>query len=119
MIDTFAQYAVAVESVARYPDSGTGSLTALLYCTLGMNGEAGEFAEKVKKLMRDDGVTDVAHLTFDQHKALLKELGDVLWYVTRTAAELGVPLSLVADDNITKLLDRRERGVLGGSGDNR
>lgn len=119
MIDTFSQYAVAVDSVAVYPESGTGSLTALLYCTLGMNGEAGEFAEKVKKLMRDSGITDVNDLTREQHIALLKELGDVLWYVCRTATELGVPLSLVADDNITKLMDRKARGVLGGSGDNR
>lgn len=118
-IDTFTEYAQAVESVSVYPESGTGSLTALLYCTLGMNGEAGEFAEKIKKLMRDVGIDGVNDLTYDQHRALLKELGDVLWYVARTAAELGVPLNLVAEDNIAKLFDRRDRGVLSGSGDNR
>lgn len=115
MIESFQEYAVAVESVAVYPDSGTGSILALTYCTLGLTGEAGEFAEKVKKIMRDHG-SEISH---EQHIALVKELGDVLWYVTRAAAELGVPLSIVADDNITKLMDRKARGVLSGAGDNR
>lgn len=115
MIDTFKDYAMAIETVAIYPHAGTGSTDALVYTTLGLVGEAGEFADKVKKILRDgQGV-----ITHDQHVALAKELGDVLWYVSRTATELGLPLALVAEDNVTKLLDRKDRGVLGGSGDNR
>lgn len=109
------EYGVAIETVAVYPESGTGSLLALIYCTLGLTGEAGEFAEKVKKIMRDnDGV-----ISNEQRTALVQELGDVLWYVTRAASELGESLSRVATANMEKLLDRKARGVLGGSGDTR
>ena len=88
---------------------------ALPYFVLGLNGEAGEVAEKVKKLIRDDdGVLS------DERKELLKkELGDVLWYVAATADEMGLTMSEVAEHTIEKLKSRKERGVLKGDGDTR
>lgn len=115
MIQGLDEYGVAIETVAVYPESGTGSLLALIYCTLGLTGEAGEFAEKVKKIMRDSN----GEISHEQALQLTLELGDVLWYVTRAAAELGESLSRVANLNVDKLMDRKARGVLGGSGDSR
>jgi len=88
-----------------------------VYLGLKLAGEAGETAEKLGKLVRDkNGLVDIA----DQDKrALALELGDVLWYLSVLAGELGYSLAEVANMNLEKLRDRRERGVLGGSGDNR
>lgn len=86
-----------------------------MYCSLKLNGEAGEIAEAIGKSMRDDGGT----ITPARHEALKKELGDVLWYVAALASELGFKLSEIADANIAKLADRKTRGVLGGSGSDR
>lgn len=96
---------------AVYPGAGDN----LLYPTLGLCGEAGEVAEKVKKMVRDDdGV-----LTADRREALAQELGDVLWYVAQVATESGLDLGEIAQANLDKLLSRRDRGVLTGSGDDR
>lgn len=106
----FTEYEQRINEFAIYPEAGKGSPLALAYCALGLTGEAGEYSEKVKKLIRD-GKLD---------KPLsLKELGDVLWYVTRSANELGYSLNDVAEVNLVKLGDRKERGVLQGSGDER
>ena len=86
-----------------------------LYVTLGLVGESGEIAEKMKKIIRDNG----GRVTKQEVEDLVKELGDVLWYVAQMASELGVSLEKVAEVNIEKLTDRRDRGKLGGSGDNR
>jgi NTP pyrophosphatase (non-canonical NTP hydrolase) len=87
----------------------------LLHWVLGLNGEAGEVAEKLKKIIRDKN-----SVVSDEDKAeLAKELGDVLWYIAVFAHELGVPLSQIAQANIDKLQSRKARGKLGGSGDNR
>lgn len=88
---------------------------ALTYRTLGLAGEAGEVAEKVKKIIRDKG----CKLTVQDKDELVKELGDVLWYVQALANYLEVPLSRVAELNLQKVLDRKNRGVTKGSGDNR
>ncbi|MBT6401437.1 nucleoside triphosphate pyrophosphohydrolase family protein [candidate division WWE3 bacterium] len=98
-------------STAIYPNRGNN----LVYPVLGLVGEAGEVAEKVKKLIRDDdGVLS------DERKELLKkELGDVLWYVAATADEMGLTMSEVAEHTIEKLKSRKERGVLKGDGDTR
>lgn len=97
---------------AVYP--GQGGLMGLLYVSLGI-GEAGELQGKVKKILRDDdGV-----ITDEKRQAILDELGDVLWYAARIADELGTGLEDVAAANVAKLADRLERGVIGGSGDNR
>lgn len=105
-------YQVATRETAVYPHSDTGDPEALSYCALGLVGEAGEVANKVKKILRDG---DTAEL----RTAIRGELGDVLWYAARLADELGVSLTTVAADNLDKLRDRKARGVLGGSGDNR
>ena len=99
---------------ATYPHAGERDIVALSYVGLGL-GEAGEVQGKIKKILRDDNgiVTEAAQI------AIGKELGDLLWYVARTAAELGLSLEVVAQMNLDKLADRLERGVIGGSGDDR
>lgn len=106
----FKDYEKFIDQFARYPSRGEANLEALTYCALGLTGEAGEYSEKVKKYIRD-GV-------FVEEDAA-KELGDVLWYLTRSANELGYSLDEIAKMNIEKLQSRKERGVLQGSGDNR
>ena len=93
----------------------------LLYTALGLAGEAGEIANKVKKIIRDKDFTGnaVDSLNHEEKYALIKELGDVLWYVSAIAHDLGFSLSHVADINVGKLQSRKERGVLQGSGDMR
>ena len=81
-----------------------------IYPFLGLVGEAGELAEKVKKGIRDG--------QFDETGAV-KELGDVLWYVSAVANALGVELEMVAELNIAKLHSRMKRGAIRGSGDDR
>ena len=92
-----------------YPGAGSN----LTYPALGLCGEAGEAAEKVKKAIRDDG----GELTPERRNALAAELGDVLWYVAQLATEAGLNLDQVAQSNLDKLLSRRDRAVLHGSGD--
>jgi len=87
----------------------------LLHWVLGLNGEAGEVAEKLKKIIRDkDSI-----VTEEDKIELAKELGDVLWYIAVFAHDLGVPLDEIAQTNLDKLKSRKDRGVLGGAGDNR
>lgn len=82
---------------------------------LGLVGESGEIADKVKKILRDqDGKMNEA-----DRQELAKELGDVLWYVATVATNLDVPLDNIASANVAKLKDRQKRGTLRGSGDNR
>lgn len=96
-------------ATAVYPDAGDN----LTYPALGLCGEAGEAAEKVKKAIRDDGGV----LTAERREALAAELGDVLWYVAQLATEAGLELDRIAEENLAKLLSRKERNVLQGSGD--
>lgn len=111
----FDEYQQLTNVTAIYPEAGTGSAQALAYVSLGLVGEAGEIANKVKKVLRDsDG-----KLSEETRLALLGELGDVHWYLARLATELGASSGLVAQENLNKLLDRKERGVLKGSGDTR
>lgn len=84
---------------------------ALSYLSLNLASEAGEVAGKVAKNLRDGGQLDDI--------ALALELSDCLWHVAVLAEHLGYDLSEIADMNIKKLKDRKERGVLGGSGDTR
>lgn len=84
----------------------------VLYPTLGLCGETGEVAEKIKKALRDkDGIFD--------KEAIKKELGDICWYIANLAADLDLTLEDVAQTNLDKLNSRKERGVLQGNGDNR
>lgn len=87
----------------------------MYYAALGLGGEAGEVCNKVKKLMRDDG----GEITNKFREYLKGELGDVLWYVAACAREAGLDLNEIAEKNVEKLVDRQERGVLQGNGDNR
>ena len=87
---------------------------AIIYPTLGLTGEAGEVANKVKKLIRDGYENNK-----DYREALSKEIGDCLWYISILADDIGFKLSDIANDNLNKLLDRANRGKLSGSGDNR
>jgi NTP pyrophosphatase (non-canonical NTP hydrolase) len=96
-------------ATAVYPDAGSN----LTYPALGLCGEAGEAAEKVKKAIRDDA----GELTPERRDALAAELGDVLWYVAQLATEAGLDLDELARANLDKLLSRRDRAVLHGSGD--
>lgn len=87
----------------------------MMHWVLGLNGEAGEVAEKLKKIIRDkNGVISDA-----DKQELAKELGDVLWYLAVFAHDLGVSFDEVAATNLQKLADRQQRNKLGGSGDNR
>jgi len=105
----FNDYQNATRKTAIYPKE-----TALPYLTLGLASEAGEVAGKYKKVIRD-----TKEITPEWTEMIKSEIGDVLWYCARLADELGLPLSEVAESNISKLTDRKERGVIGGSGDNR
>jgi NTP pyrophosphatase (non-canonical NTP hydrolase) len=107
----FNQYQAQARLTARYPRVGANPI----YPTLGLCGEAGEVADKVKKVLRDrDGVFDSEVL-----EGLKLELGDVLWYVAQLASELGFDLNEIATANLAKLASRAERNVIGGSGDQR
>jgi len=98
-------------TTAIYPNQGKN----FAYPTLGLLGEAGEVADKLKKVIRDnDGV-----LTDTVKDAVAKELGDVMWYLAVLAHELDYDLATIAQINLDKLASRLERGVISGSGDNR
>lgn len=82
---------------------------------LGLVGEAGEAAERFKKIIRDkDGIVDDA-----DRQLIIKELGDVLWYVATLSHYLGEDLETVGQVNLDKLADRQKRGVLKSQGDER
>jgi NTP pyrophosphatase (non-canonical NTP hydrolase) len=86
-----------------------------LYPVLGLSGESGEISEKFKKLFRDkNGVANEEFVDLIE-----KELGDVLWYVAEICTQMGLDMDKIADKNIEKLLSRKERGQIQGSGDNR
>jgi NTP pyrophosphatase (non-canonical NTP hydrolase) len=86
-----------------------------LHWVLGINGEAGEIAEKAKKIIRDKG----GKMDNDDREAFGKEIGDVLWYLAVFAHHLGLSLEDIANANLEKLASRQKRGKLTGSGDNR
>ena len=106
-----SDYQSRSRATAVYPAAGEN----LLYPTLGLCGEAGEVAEKIKKMVRDDGGV----LSDERRESLAKELGDVLWYVAQIATEAGLDLDEIAGSNLEKLLSRQRRQVLQGSGDDR
>lgn len=106
----FKEYEETISITAIYPDAGKGTQLGLAYTALGLTGEAGEFSEKVKKWIRD-GV-------FDKRLAA-KELGDVLWYLTASANELGYTLQDIAEMNMVKLFERKRQNLIKGNGDDR
>ena len=105
-MEKFNEYLDFVKSMKVYPEKH-----AIIYPVLGLCGESGEIAEKVKKWLRGDKELD--------RDALLSELGDPLWYLASLADDLGYTLQDIVDRNVEKLSSRKDRGVLKGSGDNR
>lgn len=107
----FETYQKRSRETAIYPDLGRN----YVYPTLGLAGESGEVAEKIKKVIRDEqGI-----VTPEKKAAIEKELGDVLWYVAQIATELALSMDEIAEKNIEKLFARKQRNLLSGSGDNR
>lgn len=101
----FNDYQAESRKTAVYPEE-----TPLQYLALGITGEAGEIAEKIKKKERDGNLDE---------EDLAKEIGDVIWYLAQLAEELGYNLDEIAEENLEKLRDREERNEISGSGDNR
>jgi NTP pyrophosphatase (non-canonical NTP hydrolase) len=106
----FNAYQRSASRTAIYPEEHR-----ILYPALGLAGEAGEVANKVKKLIRDgpDGRPD------DWREQISSEIGDVLWYCAALATDLNLTLGMIAAQNEKKLSARKQAGTLGGSGDTR
>ena len=115
MTNAFDEYQRAALTTAEYPNVGEN----LVYPAMGLAGESGEFCDKVKKMWRNLNTMRAHSLTSEKRMEMLKELGDVLWYIAACAKEMNAPLSFIAQENINKLLDRRARGVIKSEGDNR
>lgn len=109
----FNAYQFRAKSTAQYPDRN--GPVGLYYTALGLVSEAGEVAGKVKKIIRDDN----GQISDEKKKQILDEVGDVLWYCAMIADELDTNFGYVAEINANKLEDRKQRGVIKGSGDNR
>jgi NTP pyrophosphatase (non-canonical NTP hydrolase) len=111
----FNQYQEVAVGTAVYPSVGGN----LVYPALGIAGEGGEYADKVKKMWRNRDCMSVACLSPQERVDMAKELGDILWYIAASAKELGYYLDEIASFNVEKILDRRKRGVVKSEGDNR
>lgn len=111
LIMKFKDYQKESRKTAVYPNQGKN----FVYPTLGLAGEAGEVADKIKKVIRDKN----GKLDKETVKEIEKELGDVLWYIAQLATELGLSLEEIAKENLKKLFSRKKRGKIQGSGDNR
>lgn len=109
----FADYQRQARETAVYPGQGQGA--GLAYVALGLAGEAGEVANKIKKILRDKGGV----LNVHDAAAITEEAGDVLWYLAALADELGADLGQIAALNASKLESRALRGTLQGDGDQR
>lgn len=114
-IDSINEYVAATDQTAIYPGSGAGTLGSIAYAGLGLAGETGEVADIIKKIIRDDS----GEISDEVRGKLFKEIGDVAWYWARLCKEFGFDPAAVLAANMDKLLSRKERGVLKGSGDNR
>ena len=107
---TLNEYQQHALETAIYPDD-----RRIIYPTLGLTGEAGEVADKVKKVIRDSQ----KEFTPEIKAEIMKEIGDVLWYCATLSHDLGYSLDEVAQTNVDKLRSRMNRHKLTGSGDNR
>jgi NTP pyrophosphatase (non-canonical NTP hydrolase) len=112
---TFNEYQKEAYRLATYSNVGHN----VIYPALGLAGESGEAADKIKKIWRNRDIMDANLYTDEEKVALAKEIGDVMWYIAAIASEMGYTLEEVAEINIDKLQDRRTRGVLKSEGDNR
>tara|TARA_B100000886_G_scaffold130557_1_gene88013 strand:- start:2318 stop:2647 length:330 start_codon:yes stop_codon:yes gene_type:complete len=107
----FKTYQKKARETAQYPNLGSN----YIYPTLGLVGESGEVAEKVKKVIRDkEGLFDN-----ESKKNIKKELGDVLWYISNLCTELDFNMDDIALQNLEKLKLRAAKGKISGSGDDR
>lgn len=91
----------------------------VIYYALKLNSGAGEVAEKLGKLWRKASGIKNIQIDASMKKEIIKELGDVLWYISSLSKILDVDLGLVAETNLDKIIDRYEHGVVLGEGDNR
>lgn len=111
---TTIEYETSIQELDKYRFDESWMPRIVMYA-LGLAGEAGEVADKIKKVYRDkNGV-----FSGDDQLAIIKELGDCLWYMTRIAGCFGFGIMGVARFNLAKLFGRRDRGTQAGSGDNR
>ena len=118
MLD-FNEYQKKAHETADYPCGTVGPemhVANYLYPALGLAEEAGEVAGKYAKAIRDNHGVVFDH---DRETAIVKELGDVMWFVAELATCLGVKLEDIAQKNLDKLASRKERGVIHGNGDDR
>ena len=109
-ISDLDMYQKVAKQTAIYPRE-----QAIIYPTLGLTGEAGEVANKVKKIIRDDGNKINESLV----QEISAEIGDCLWYISVLADDIGFKLSDIANANLIKLANRKEKGTIHGSGDKR
>src|SRR3970040_680465 len=112
MLD-FDLYQFKARETAIYPEKG--KLGGLLYTTIGLCGESGELANKVKKILRDTE----SQTTEESRIKISEELGDILWYIAMLCDKLNLRMAQVANNNIQKLQARKLNGKIGGDGDNR
>lgn len=106
------EYQDLASRTAKFPEQSYEGYT---YTALGLNGESGEVAELIKKMIRDDrGV-----MLPERRDKLKKELGDVLWYLSQLARVAGFTLEEIAESNVAKLASRADRGQIHGDGDER
>lgn len=107
---TLDEYQKGARTTAIYPEE-----SRIVYPTLGLTGESGEVADKVKKVIRDNG----GQFSDERKHEIALELGDVMWYVASLAHDLGYSLEEVAQMNLDKLASRMKRDKIHGSGDER
>jgi len=106
---------LGIENMGEVMAKHTLNVPEFIDKVLGLAGESGEFADKVKKIMRDKR----GDFSDEEREAILKELGDVLWYIAEISLYLDMPMSELAQMNLDKLASRKKRGTLTGSGDER
>lgn len=109
----FKYYQNMAKRFAVYPKQQL--VNNVLYLGLGLAGECGEVANKLKKIIRDDS----GIITAERKQQLIDELGDALWYISQICVELGISFDIIALANIAKLRQRKDNDTLRGSGDNR
>ncbi|KKN35631.1 hypothetical protein LCGC14_0781880 [marine sediment metagenome] len=114
-VDALDGYQALARETAVYP--GLNTTMGILYAAVEMAGESGELLDKIKKLWRG-GMLEKP-LTVQRKEEIAFELGDIMWGLSNAASELGYRLSEIADMNIQKLTDRKQRDVIKGFGDNR
>lgn len=107
---TLNEYQQKALETALYPQE-----FKIIYPALGLTGEAGECADKVKKVIRDNN----KEFTGEKKLEIAKEIGDVLWYCATLANDIGFSLETIGQMNYDKLCSRKRRGVISGNGDNR